>query len=209
MEERYTEVCGDNRFDLIKKYKERLIEKTNIETAKDEMNVIDSILFRFWQMGWLDRLEADEVPKDGMTPLEYKLIGVMHSVDKWLDGDELNQDEVNRAATMREKTLRIIKNLEADIELYKNHITELNDDKAILFDVNDKIKQKIIEQTKQDVAREIFEEIEKELAQILKDLKEAKKGMMFDLLDYVNTKIKMVEIIQHHLAELKKKYIGE
>ena len=32
----------------------------------------------------------------------------MHSVDKWLDGKELEQDEVNRAATMREKTLRII-----------------------------------------------------------------------------------------------------
>ena len=60
---RYTEVCGDNRFELIKKYKERLVAATNIETAIDEMNVIDSILFRFWQMGWLDRLEADVVPK--------------------------------------------------------------------------------------------------------------------------------------------------
>ena len=61
--ERYTEQCSDNRFELIKKYKERLIEATNIETAKDEMNVIDSILFRFWQMGWLDRLEADVVQR--------------------------------------------------------------------------------------------------------------------------------------------------
>lgn len=38
----------------------------------------------------------------------YIILGVMHSVDKWLDGEELEQDEVNRAATMREKTLRII-----------------------------------------------------------------------------------------------------
>ncbi len=38
----------------------------------------------------------------------YIILGVMHSVDKWLDGKELEQDEVNRAATMREKTLRII-----------------------------------------------------------------------------------------------------
>lgn len=44
----------------------------------------------------------------------YVLLGVMHAVDKWLDGDELKQDEVNRAATMREKTLRIIENLQAD-----------------------------------------------------------------------------------------------
>ena len=40
--------------------------------------------------------------------LLYKLTGVMHFVDKWLDGAELEQDEVNRAATMREKTLRLI-----------------------------------------------------------------------------------------------------
>lgn len=57
----YGEVCIDNRFELIKKYKERLIEATNIETSKDEMAVIDNILFRFWQMGWLDKLEADVV----------------------------------------------------------------------------------------------------------------------------------------------------
>ena len=58
--ERYTEVCGDNRFELIKKYKEGLVAATNIETAIDEMNVIDSILFRFWQMGWLDKYKSDE-----------------------------------------------------------------------------------------------------------------------------------------------------
>ena len=55
------------------------------------------------------------------------LTGVMYFVDKWLEGNELEQDEVNRAITMREKTLRIIEN------------------------------------AKTDVAREIFEEIEKYL----------------------------------------------
>ena len=44
--------------------------------------------------------------------LEYTLLGVMHSVDKWLDGDELEQDEVNRAITMREKTLSIVESLQ-------------------------------------------------------------------------------------------------
>ena len=53
----FCELCGDNRFELIEKYKNELLEHTNIDTAKDEMAVIDSILFRFWQMGWLDKLE--------------------------------------------------------------------------------------------------------------------------------------------------------
>ena len=51
------QMCGDNRFELINKYKQRLIKATNIETAKNEMKVIDNILFRFWQMGWLEMLD--------------------------------------------------------------------------------------------------------------------------------------------------------
>ena len=51
--------------------------------------------------------------------LFYKLTGVMHSVDKWLEGDELKQDEVNRAAIMREKTLQIVEKQQAEIEQWK------------------------------------------------------------------------------------------
>ena len=52
--------------------------------------------------------------------LTYTLWGVMHSVDKWLDGVELEQDEVNRAVTMREKTLRIVEEKQAEIERLKD-----------------------------------------------------------------------------------------
>lgn len=60
--------------------------------------------------------------------LEYKLLGVMHFVDKWLDGAELEQDEVNRAATMREKTLQITEKQQAEIErlkAFKSYFDEL------------------------------------------------------------------------------------
>lgn len=50
-------ICNDNRFELILKYKKELLDHTNIETSKQEMEVINSVLFRFWQMGWLDKLE--------------------------------------------------------------------------------------------------------------------------------------------------------
>lgn len=50
------ESCGDDRFELIGKAKARLLEATNIEMRPDEMAVIDNILFRCWQMGWLDQL---------------------------------------------------------------------------------------------------------------------------------------------------------
>jgi len=60
-----SDMCNDNRFELVAKYKAELIESTNIDTSADEMAVIDNILFRMWQMGWLDRLEqptVDAVP---------------------------------------------------------------------------------------------------------------------------------------------------
>lgn len=63
------DICTDNRFELIEKYKKELIEGTNIETSQDEMAVLDSLFFRFWQMGWLDRLELPERKKG-----------------KWIDG---------------------------------------------------------------------------------------------------------------------------
>ena len=79
-----------------------------------------------------DAPAADVAPRADVDKLEYTLIGVMHCVDKWLDGDELKQDEVNRAITMREKTLRIVENARAE------------------------------------VAREIFDEIEREITDALK-----------------------------------------
>lgn len=49
------EICSDNRFEIIDKAKKDLLENTNIETNKDEMKVLDSFLFRCWQMGWLNK----------------------------------------------------------------------------------------------------------------------------------------------------------
>lgn len=51
------EICGDNRFEIIAKAKADLLEGTNIETDEAEMAVLDNILFRCWQMGWLDRYD--------------------------------------------------------------------------------------------------------------------------------------------------------
>ena len=53
-------MCGDNRFKIIKKAKEALMNSTNIDTSPDEMKVLDNFLFRCWQMDWLKMYE-DEV----------------------------------------------------------------------------------------------------------------------------------------------------
>lgn len=58
--------CGDNRFEIIAEYKEKLIEGTNIETSPEEMAVIDNVLFRIWQMGWIPQMRmptSEEIEK--------------------------------------------------------------------------------------------------------------------------------------------------
>lgn len=69
-----SDMCNDNRFELVAKYKAELIESTNIDTSADEMAVIDNILFRMWQIGWLDRLKqptVDAVPVTRCGRCEY------------------------------------------------------------------------------------------------------------------------------------------
>lgn len=57
------DICTDNRFNIIKKAKEHLIQSTNIATNTEEMKVIDGILIRCWQMGWLDMYDnSKEIP---------------------------------------------------------------------------------------------------------------------------------------------------
>lgn len=56
--EYFTSQCGDNRFELIDKAKRDIIAKTNIESSPDEMKVLDSFLFRAWQMGWLGKYDV-------------------------------------------------------------------------------------------------------------------------------------------------------
>jgi hypothetical protein len=55
-----SDTCGDDRFELIAKAKQKLLDATNIKSSPDEIAVLDNILFRCWQMGWLDQLrDAD------------------------------------------------------------------------------------------------------------------------------------------------------
>ena len=53
-------ICGDNRFEIIEKAKQAILEETNIKDDKAQMAELDSFLFRCWQMGWLKKYEEEE-----------------------------------------------------------------------------------------------------------------------------------------------------
>ena len=58
------EQCCDDRFEIINETKQYIINATNIETSPEEMNVLDSICFRLWQLGLTKR------NKDKLTELK-------------------------------------------------------------------------------------------------------------------------------------------
>lgn len=60
--------------------------------------------------------------KQRIEELEYILAGVMHFVDKWLEGDDFEHDEVNRAVIAREKALKIIEGKDRKIQELTNRL---------------------------------------------------------------------------------------
>ena len=51
--------CGDNRFEIVRNATVDLMKSTNIDSCPEELAVLENILFRAWQMGWLDKYEPD------------------------------------------------------------------------------------------------------------------------------------------------------
>lgn len=92
------DICGDNSFKIINEAKQALIDSTNINTSPDEMVVLDDILFRCWQMGWLDKYGdkkadgwipcSERLPKDGETYLitNAESFEQYHIYMGWYDG---------------------------------------------------------------------------------------------------------------------------
>lgn len=111
----------------IEKYANALNELIGIDSAylgdsDENVNAIIEVIVAAKKLE--NRVKELEKEKSN---LEYTLLGVMHSVDKWLDGTELEMDEVNRAITMREKTLQIVENLTDKWEEAVNQVNHITD----------------------------------------------------------------------------------
>lgn len=97
---------------ITEEYNDMLEQRNKVEEALEiktmDVNSLTS------ERDALQEMVAEQ--KSEKERLEYVLMAVMHSVDKWLEGDELKQDEANRACTMREKTLKITEKLHKKID---------------------------------------------------------------------------------------------
>lgn len=59
----------DNMGKLIGKYRQQLISSTNIQESPEEMKVLHDLMFRLYQMGWLDDLEKMEQIRSNLDGL--------------------------------------------------------------------------------------------------------------------------------------------
>ena len=122
--ERITKQCGEIITECDERDAERLKQvaelteenaevKANWQKLKDDYDNND----KEWREAYADSQSKWE---KSYEKLELTLEGVMHFVDKWLEGAELEKDEVNRAITMREKTLNIVEKLTEENERLQN-----------------------------------------------------------------------------------------
>ena len=79
-------ICGDNRFEIIEKAKQAILEETNIKDDKAQMAELDSFLFRCWQMGWLKKYDQDN---EGKTAERTKKEVIEKAVE-WLSNNMFN-----------------------------------------------------------------------------------------------------------------------
>lgn len=102
------DICGDNRFEIIEKAKQDLLESTNVSSNEDEIKVLDRFLFRCWQMGWLDKYNEESVCEANCTT---KSEDLKKEISKWR----------NHYISVLDSNLRIDLR---DIEVTANHFAE-------------------------------------------------------------------------------------
>ena len=97
------DIFDDDRFELIEEAKRRLIDGTNIEDRPEEMAVIDNVLFRFWQIGWLDQLREDKGAGTCHMEVKDNLAESEGMGDVWLECDRCHWQMMLEPTTPRFK----------------------------------------------------------------------------------------------------------
>lgn len=90
------DMCGDDRFEVIEQAKKCLLENTNIKDSVKEMEVMDSFLFRCWQMGWLDKFKPNRyaiAKRSGKVIGKVIVLGKLRNVVHNTDSSTIVEDE--------------------------------------------------------------------------------------------------------------------
>ena len=122
--------CGDNRFEVIGKAKQDLLKSTNIDSSKDEMNVLDSFLFRCWQMGWLNQynLTSDTAGEGMLTCEKSKAMQLYSHLLDLVENERMSEHYSKWCDLEREYIALFGENVFADYFGSKFLLDELNED---------------------------------------------------------------------------------
>ena len=156
------DMCTDNRFELIERFKKKLIESTNIETSPEEMKAIDNLLFRFWQMGWLDIIDRMLLVKESAKTLMHS-VGNSVSAKAFRNAGRFIQNAIDGEAPEFEKILS------AQPE-------PLTDKEQRIFLAAMEREEKVCEEVDRNYVREPYED---SLMRVCKEIRRKVKGALW------------------------------
>ena len=139
------DVCGDNRFEIIERAKRDILNSTNIDTSPDEIKVLDSFLFRCWQMGWLDDYDDSCFYKYGKVDIHKNICMTLNNTY-----ERKNSDYGDSFASLREEFPDAILIRLTD---------KLNRLKTLMRGVEQKVNDESIEDTLLDLANYCIMEV--------------------------------------------------
>lgn len=116
-------ICRDNRFEIIEKAKEKLLNATNIEDSKEETKVLTNILFRMWQAGLIneEKLEINKLQKENSREEDIKIL-------KELGQKYYKNGEIKIKALSGAKYIWTLQNLLSDYKRVLKENEELKND---------------------------------------------------------------------------------
>ena len=147
---KFIECCGDNRFEIIKRAREHIINATNIESRPEEMKVLDNFLFRCWQMGWLKN-DFHQLEKEN-AGLKKNLERYSQKISEQEETIDAQDDKINFYVSKMNENILKRQELEKEYKSLGEHVLQLQKDKGKLIDENRELKIKLLtEENKKQV----------------------------------------------------------
>ena len=128
-------ISGDNRFEIIEKAKEMLLNATNIEDSKGEMKVLTNILFRMWQVGLIneEKLDINKLQKENSIEEDIKVL------ENAIKCNEKQYEEIGVHIILQNDEQEAIEHILSD---YKRVLKENEKLQEKLLDVLERAKSK-------------------------------------------------------------------
>lgn len=116
------EAPSDNREGVIERAKKHLLNATNIESSPDEMQCLDSFLFRCWQMGWLREYDNEKPAYEEMMEVLSDVKDAFETDVIWAPGASPTYKQVEKVRKVYKDVCDALDNRELQDRRYREGV---------------------------------------------------------------------------------------